>query len=144
MITDDLFALKAETLKYFDLTAAAKGGALARRLTQLAITECLYAARIISALGGQSHKRMVLDLGSLIRALAAGGHMVVRAAYIANRELTIALAEQHFNKKRSRVMPANANHTIAQLFDEVANANHAALNRLRRASDGGVARPPAR
>ncbi len=31
-----------------------------------------------------------------------------------------------------------------RLFDEVANANHAAINRLRRASDGAVARPPAR
>ena len=70
MVTDELFALKAETLRYFDLTAAAQGGALARRLTQLAITDSLYAARIISAMGGQCHRRMVLDLGSLIRALA--------------------------------------------------------------------------
>jgi hypothetical protein len=144
MITDDLFALKAETLTYFDLTAAVQGGALARRLTQLAITESLYAARIISALGGQSHKRQVLDLGSLIRALATSGPAVVRAAFVANRELIIALAEHHFGAKRSRVMALNAQRTIAQLFDEVVNANHAAINRLRRASDGGAARSPAR
>jgi len=144
MITDDLFALKAETLKYFDLKAAAQGGALARRLTQLAITECLYAARIISAIGGQSHQRMVFDLGSLIRALAPSGHLVVRAAFVANRELTIALAEQHFSSRRSRVLALHASRKVAQLFDEVVNANHAAISRLRRATDGGGGRPPAR
>lgn len=133
MITDDLFALKAETLTYFDRTAAAQGGALARQLTQLTLTECLYAARIISAMGGQGHKRQVLDLGSLIRSLAPSGTAVVRSAFVANRELTIALAEQHFGRKRSRVMALAASRAIAQLFDEVVNANHAAISRLRRA-----------
>ncbi len=144
MIIDDLFALKAETLTYFDRAAAAQGGALARRLTQLAVTECLYAARIITAMGGHRHQRQVLELGTLIRALAPSGMMVVRAAFLANRELTIALAEQHFNRRRSRVMAPTASRAIAQLFDEVANANHAAINRLRRASGGLVARSPVR
>jgi hypothetical protein len=144
MIAEELFALKAETLTYFDLAAASRGGALARRLTQLTLTECLYAARIISALGGQGHKRQILDLGSVIRALAPGGTPVVRAAFVANRELTIALAEQHFGKKRSRVMPLAASRAIAQLFDEVVNANHAAIGRLRRATDALGARPGAR
>jgi hypothetical protein len=139
MITDELFALKAETLKYFDHQAAAQGGALARRLTQLAITECLYTARIISAMGGQRHQRMVLDLGSLIRGLAPRGQAAVRAAFVANRELTIALAEQHVGAKRSRVLALSASRAIAQLFDEVVNANHAAINRLRRGTGGAAA-----
>jgi hypothetical protein len=139
MITDDLFALKAETLKYFDHQAAVQGGALARQLTQLAITECLYAARIITAMGGQSHKRVVLDLGSLIRALAPNSQAVVRAAFVANRELTIALAEQHFSSRRSRVMALADSRKVVQLFDEVVNANHAAINRLRRGAGGAIA-----
>ena len=69
---------------------------------------------------------------------------ILRAAFVANRELIIALAEQHFNKRRSRALALHAGHAIAQLFDEVANANHAAINRLRRASDGGFARAPGR
>lgn len=140
MIIDDLFALKAESLKYFDLLAAAEGGALARRLTQLAITECLYAARIVSVMGGQVHKRQVLDLGTLIRALAPSAPAVVRAAFLANRELTIALAEQHVGRKRSRMLALKAGRSLAQLFDEVVNANHAALDRLRRATVGQAAR----
>jgi hypothetical protein len=144
MITEELFALKAETLTYFDLPAAAQGGALARRLAQLALTECLYAARIISAMGGQGHKRQILALGSVIRAFAPSGTTVVRAAYVANRELTIALAEQHVGKKRSRVMAPDASRAIAQLFDEVVNANHAAIDRLRRATGAMAARPSAR
>ena len=69
--------------------------------------------------------------------------MVVRAAFVANRDLTIALAEHHFSSKRSRVMALAAGRKVAQLFDEVVNANHAAINRLRRATDGGGGRAPA-
>ncbi len=142
MLTDELFALKAETLPYFDLPAALAGGALARRLAQLAVGECLHAARIASALGGQRHTREVLELGSAIRALARSAPTVARAAFLANRDLTIALAEQQLGTRRSRVLSPSDARRLAQLFQDVVNANHAALDRLRRAGAPAPARRP--
>jgi hypothetical protein len=134
MITDDLFALKAETLAYFDRHTVRQSATAVKRLLQVALTESLYTARILMALGGQRPPRQVLQVAGVIRSLKSEHLPLFRALYATNRDVTIVLAEVHFGSRRGRTAALAANRSVDSLFDEIVNSNHAAIVRLRRSS----------
>ncbi|GEM_PF-5885376 len=132
MITDDLFALKSETLRFFDEQASAPAARQAKSLMTLAMAECLCASRILALLGGASQTRSTIRVDALL-ARFQGAHLpVFRGVFAANRDLIILLGEQY---QRAVPLPGPPRAVAARLltlFREVIAANHGVLDRIRR------------